>query len=142
MSAKTDELERKLAEKKAKRDEQEDEQLEIDLEARLSLTDDHATIAAVKVSRFVVGQPTFALIRMPQAAEYKRYKDLTHRGVHAKNVKQVQDAGDQLGRDCWIYPESDEAKAAMLEEFPGLITPLSMAAAALAEGRSEDEGKG
>jgi hypothetical protein len=30
----------------------------------------------------------------------------------------------------------------MLDAFPGLITPLQNAAAALAEGKSEDEGKG
>ena len=36
---------------------------------------------------------------------------------------------------------TEDERAAMLEAFPGLLTPISMAAAALAEGKTEETGK-
>lgn len=137
-----EELEAKLEVSRAARAKAEDEQYEVDLEARIALEEEHGTIAAVKVSRFTPGQPTRAFLRTPTGSEYKRYKTQIHKAVDKKNITSQQEAADLLARSCWVYPATDDAKVAMLDAFPGLLTPLSMAAAALAEGKTEDEGKG
>ncbi len=137
------ELEAKLEEKRAARAAAEEAQYEKDLEARLVLEDEHGTIAAVKVSRFVAGQPTRAYLRTPNSSEYKRYKaQMFAVAANKKSALSPQQIQEQLAEACWVYPAAKDAKAAMLEAFPGLLTPLSMAAAALAEGTAEDEGKG
>lgn len=136
------ELEAKLEAKRAERAKAEEQQYEKDLEARIALEDEHGTVAAVKVSRFVHGQPTRAYLRTPNAAEYKRYKSQMFAAAGGKKggVSQQQ-AQELLAQACWAYPSGKEAQDAMLEAFPGLLTPLSIAAAALAEGKAEDEGK-
>lgn len=143
--SKAEDLEKKIEEKKAARAAKEETQYEKDLEAQLALYDEHPAIASVKVSRFVEGQPTMAILRAPTAPEYKRYKDLLFRygGGDAKNVKKTQDAQDQLGMACWVYPaeDSDEQKA-MRDAFPGIVTSIAVAAAGLAEGKADEEGKG
>lgn len=147
MSDKTDELERRLATKRAERAKAEETQLETDLEARLDLEDTHGTIAAVKVSRFVAGHPTFALLKTPDATQYKRYKDQIHKAVDRKNTGSQQEAMELLAKAVWIYPAPENdgklspAQKAMLDVFPGLLTPMFQAAAALAEGKAETEGK-
>ncbi len=140
--SRSEELEAKLEAKRAERAKDEEAQYEKDLEARIELEDEHGTIAAVKVSRFAKGQPTRAYLRTPSSAEYKRYKAQMFASAGNKKAAlsplQVQ---EQLAEACWVYPAGREAQAAMLEAFPGLLTPLSMAAAALAEGAAEEEGK-
>ncbi len=137
-----EELERKLAESRAARGKGEEAQYEVDLEARISLEEEHGTTVAVKVVVFTPGQPTMALLRMPNAAEYKRYKDLVYRAQldpHAKTSAKT--AQEQLAKSCWVYPTTEEARASMLGAFPGLLTPLGSAASALAEGKTEEAGK-
>lgn len=113
-----------------------------DLKARLELEENHGTIAAVKVSRFVRGFPTRAFVRMPSSAEYSRYKKQTFAAHEKKSIDGQRVAGDLLAASCWIYPKTDEERAAMLEAFPGIQTSILLAATALAEGRAEEEGKG
>lgn len=141
--SKIEELEQKLEERRAARERAETEQYERDLEARIELEDEHGTIAAVTVARFVKGQPTRAYLRTPTSAEYKRYKDLIFRAANDRKGAAIatKNAQEQLARACWVYPTTEEAQDAMLEAFPGLLTPLGMAAAALAEGKAEDAGK-
>lgn len=142
MSARTEELEARLEANRAEREKAEDAQYEIDLEKRIELETEHGGIAAVKVSRFVPGQPTRAYLRTPTGPEYKRYKALMFAANQQKNTPKMQvEAQEQLARSCWIYPAKDDQDA-MLAAFPGILSPLSMAAAALAEGKTEDEGKG
>ncbi len=136
------ELEAKRAAKLAEKAKAEEAQYEKDLSARIDLEDEHGTIAAVKVSRFAPGQPTMALLRTPTFDEYKRYKaTMFATAGNKKTGLSPQKIQEQLAEACWVYPAGQEAQAAMLEAFPGLLTPLSMAAAALAEGVAEDEGK-
>ncbi len=142
-----EELEKKLEDNRKARADLEEEQYVKDLTARIDLEEEHGTIAAVKVARFRPGQPTMALLRTPTSSEYKRYKDLIHRAVDKKNVAGQQEAADQLGKSCWVYPAraekgADDAQTAMLDAFPGLLTSIAMASAALAEGKTEGVGKG
>lgn len=148
--SKADALEKKLQDRRDARAEKETAQYEIDLQERIDLEDVHGQLTAVKVSRFVEGQPTIALVRTPTAIEYKKFKDLVHRAVGMKNeTAKKGEAIDQIARSCWVYPkqrekdgESSAAQEEMLEAFPGLLTPIANVAIALAEGKSEDEGKG
>lgn len=143
MSSRIEELEAKLEAKRAEREKAEEQQYEVDLEARIELEEEHGTIAAVKVSRFAPGQPTRAYLRTPSGPEYKRYKALMFAAQQQKNTPKSQvEAQEQLARSCWVYPASKEDQEAMLAAFPGLLSPLALAAAALAEGKAEDEGKG
>ncbi len=135
------ELEAKLEKRKSDSAKAERTQYAIDLEARLALEEEHGAIAGVKVPRFKVGIPTSAFLRTPTGVEYKRYIDMIGKAVDKKNMVSVRAASELLAKACWVYPSTDEAKAAMVEAFPGLLTPLSAAAAALAEGKGEEEGK-
>jgi hypothetical protein len=140
--SKVAELEAKLEAKRLEKAKAEEAQYEVDLEARIALEDEHDAIAAVKVSRFVAGQPTRAYLRTPNGAEYKRYKaQMFAAGSGKKCPLSPQQIQEQLAQACWVYPAGKEAQDAMLAAFPGLLTPLSMAAASLAEGKAEDEGK-
>lgn len=141
-----EELEDKLANVRAGRAKAEEEQYEKDLEEQLRLTEEHVVLATVKVARFAPGFPTRAFVRMPRSSEYRRYKDRVHRAADKKNITDIQSAGDQLARACWVYPAPDDdgmsdAQTAMLEAFPGLLTAIGVAAIGLAEGRAVDEGK-
>jgi len=138
------ELEELQAKRREERAKLEEEQRAKDLQARMDLEDEHVDggIAAVSVSRFVPGQPTQAYVRTPTTTEYKRYLDQVHRGVDRKSLKAQRDAQELLARACWVYPRAPEDRDAMLAVFPGILTPISVAAAALAEGKSEEEGKG
>lgn len=136
-----EELQARRQEEKAKRA---DEQRAKDLVARMELEDEHSDsgIASVSVARFVPGQPTQAYVRTPTPAEYKRYLDQIHRGVDKKSLPAQRAAQELLAQSCWVYPRKPEDRQAMLSVFPGILTPISVAAASLAEGRSEEEGKG
>ncbi len=137
-----EQLEKVRATKLAEKAKARDAQYEVDLEARIALEDSHDTIAAVEVTRFVHGQPTMALLRTPAAAEYKRYKSQVFANAQKrKGAVSLEEAQEILARACWVYPEGKEAQAAMLDAFPGLLTPLGSAASTLAEGKTEDEGK-
>lgn len=138
-----EQLEQKLEERRVARAKAEETQYEADLEARLDLEDEHGTIAAVAVTRHVPGQPTRAYLRTPSSAEYKRYKDQIFRAANDRKGAAIatKNAQELLARACWVYPKTEEAQDAMLAAFPGLLTPLGMAAAALAEGKTEDAGK-
>jgi len=118
-----------------------DDQRATDLEARMCLEDEHGRLAAVSVSRHVKGQPMSAFVRTPTSAEYKRYRDMVHRAVKKDNVGEQQKALDMLGQSCWVYPAAKEARDAMADAFPGIVMQLAVAAAALAEGKAEAEGK-
>lgn len=142
MSKKTEALEEEREKRLAERAEVADAQYEIDLEARLELEEQYGVTTSVKATRHVTGQPTMALIRMPTAKEYKRFRDQVGRAVQTKSVKAQADAGELLARSCWVYPAGDEPQKAMLEAYPGLLSSLTVAAAAMAEGKQEDEGKG
>lgn len=141
--SKVEELEQKLADRRAARAKAEEAQYEKDLEARIELEDEHGSIASVSVARFVAGHPTMALLRTPTSAEYKRYKAQMFRAAAEKKAAVGQQAAQELlAGACWVYPKTEDERAAMLEAFPGLLTPISMAAAALAEGKTEETGKG
>ncbi len=137
------EKEELLAKKREEKAKAEAEQYEKDLDARIELEDEHDAIVEVKVSRHVKGQPTRAYLRMPKPVEYKRFKDRIQRASGKKNESDEASAsGEQLARACWVYPKSEEEREAMLEAYPGILVTIAIAAAALAQGRSADEGKG
>lgn len=141
--ATVEEMEALLASRKADREKAKADQYAKDLEAYAALDEEHGGgVARVCVSVFKQGQPTFAVLRMPSGVEYKRYVDQVNRAAEKKNVKATRDAAELLAKACWVYPKEKEAQESMLEEFPGLLTSMAIAASSLAEGKAEDEGKG
>lgn len=137
-------LEKRQADRNAARAKAERSQYAIDLKAREDLEDASPDVgfAAVKVARFIPGQPTRAIVRMPTPAQYKRYLDMVGKGVEKKNMGQQRAAQDMLAQSCWVYPTTPEGRESMLAAFPGIITPIILAATTLAEGKAEEEGKG
>lgn len=137
---KIEELEKKRADVLAARAKAEEAQYEKDLEARFALEDEHGPCAEIKMPVYKGGQPTRAYVRTPAPAEYRRFKDIVQR--NEKNASKQAEAGEQLARSAWVYPAGDEAKASMLDAYPGLLTIITVAAAELAQGARVDEGKG
>lgn len=136
-----EQLEKLRADRLAEKAKAQEAQYLVDLEARIALEEEYGTVACVEVTRFVPGQPTRAFIRTPKASEYKRYKAHVFASAQKKkNSMSLEEAQEQLATACWIYPPK-EAQSAMLDAFPGLLTPLGAAASALAEGKTEEEGK-
>lgn len=134
--------ERKLAEKAKARETARQAQYLVDLEARIELEDEWGELAGVQTTRFVEGQPTRAYVRVPDAGEYKKYKSQVYANAQGKKGSvSLQEAQELLARACWVYPKTKDAQAEMLAKFPGLLTPLSIAAASLAEGKAEEAGK-
>ena len=140
--SKIEELEKKRGQRLAELDSKEAEQRVSDLEAREKVEEEHGICAAVGVARFAPGFPTCAYVRTPNSLEYKRYVDQIGKAVEKKNAAAQRSASELLAHSCWVYPETPDAKKAMLDGFPGLLTPISLAAASLAEGKAEEEGKG
>lgn len=138
-----EEIEARRAERKKEHEKAEAEQFAIDLEALDALECEHGdgTIGAIKV-RFKKGQPTRAFYKTPTQAQYQRYKDQVHKAVDKKNLGSQRAAQELLARSCWVYPKDEAAQSEMLEAFPGLLTSIGLGAAALAEGKQEEEGKG
>ena len=140
--SKVEQLEAKLETMRAEKARAEEAQYEIDLEARIALESEHDAIAGVKVAKFISGQPTRAYLRTPTGAEYKRYKaQMFAAGTEKKGAVTPAKAQEMLAQACWVYPAPGDAQAAMLEAFPGLLSQLFLAAAALSEGKMEIEGK-
>lgn len=138
-----EELESLLAERKAAREKAKADQYAKDLAAYVELEDEHAgCVRRVDASVFKDGQPTFAVLRMPTGAEYKRFVEQVTRAAEKKNPKATRDATDLLAKACWVYPKDKAAQDSMLEAYPGLLTSMAVAASSLAEGRAEEEGKG
>lgn len=141
--ASIEELEARRAERKKEHEKAEAEQFGIDLEALDALETEHGdgTIGAIKV-RFKKGTPTRAFFKTPTQAQYKRYTDQVHKAVDKKSLGKQREAQELLARSCWVYPKDEAAQNEMLEGFPGLLTSIALGAAALAEGKQEEEGKG
>lgn len=136
-----------LEEIRQKREKRQKEQATAELEqetkdeqALYDLEGEHPALATVKTSRFIPGHPRRAFVRMPSDAEYKRYRDNV--GKAAKKNGLTRHAQDELAKACWVYPLERVERDRMAEAFPGILTSIAVAAAGLAEGNEEEEGKG
>lgn len=148
----SEDLDREIAELEAARARRKEEneparkaQLVKDLKARARLEEQFGDLTAVKLSRFVKGVPTFALVRAPQAAEYKSFQARLFAAEKQKGTQGAMNktiATDDFARACWVYPESQEEKNAMLGVASGLLANIAFAATTLAQGEEEEEGKG
>ena len=139
------ELEAARAQRKADNEPARKAQLVKDLKARARLEELHGELTAVKLSRFVQGVPTFALVRGPQSAEYKSFQARLFAAEKQKGTQGSMNktiATDEFARACWVYPESQDEKTAMLNVASGLLANIAYAASTLAQGEEEEEGKG
>lgn len=142
MSGKIEEMLKARAEKRDALKKMEEEQFARDLEALMQLEEEYGygNIVGVKVN-FTPGLPTRAFLRVPDRAQYQKYRDNGTKAVGQKNTKGHTDALDVLAKSCWAYPKEHEAKEAMLEATPGLLASIGHEAIKLAEGKAEEEGK-
>lgn len=139
-----EEIEKRRADRQADLAKKQTEQYAVDLAARDALEQEHGdgAVTAVKVAKFKPGFPERVIVKVPTSAQYKRYVDQVGKAGGAKDPAKTRKASELLAESCWIYPREADDRKAMLEEFPGLLTTVAIAAAALAEGKAEDEGKG
>jgi hypothetical protein len=144
VSAKLAEIEARRAERKGKLDEAKKVQACADLEAYDALEVEHGdeNVASLEVERFVEGHPTFVVLKAPDGPQYKRFVDQVSRAVEKNNLIERRKAQDLLAESCWIYPNTPEARKAMLAAFPGLLVSIAVRATQLVEGKASAEGKG
>ncbi len=135
-------LERQRAQRRADNSAKERAQYAEDLRAvdAIEATTD-GPFATVKVGRYQHGHPTLVFLRKPSALEYKRFGQTSRRAHDDRKIEGKQRALEDLGAVCTLYPAEDAAKA-LWSAFPGLLQVVGQAAAALAEGSREEEGKG
>jgi hypothetical protein len=130
-------IEAKRAARKAEVQAAWDAQRAVDLEAvfeiETELGDGNVTYVDVP---FEVGSVTLAAVRRPSTPEFKRYQDKVQ-----NNPKSPVPATNELGAVCLKYP-ADDARKALLDARPGLLTDLGLEAIKLASGRAASEGKG
>lgn len=132
----------RLEKQKAKLGEQEAEQRATDEENLVALHEEHSgMIRVARMTVYVPGQPTLAVVRLPEQTVFTRYKQLVGKNAKGENLTAVLDAQAQVGRSSWIYPREDADRQAMAKAFPGLVATLGLAAIAMANGKEEEEGK-
>jgi hypothetical protein len=118
-----------------------DEQEVSDLEAidKLEADKGFALDATLSVSQYVKGCPVRLALRAPSASEYKRY--FTQVNAAGSNADAKVKAHHLLAEVCWVYPESKEARAELLEANGGLLASIGNRAAKLAELKADEEKK-
>lgn len=135
------EIEERRAKRRADLDAKRAEQYAADLESIDAYeTEKGVTLdTSLRVANFVPGHATLVGVRVPTELEYKRFFQSINR---AGNADAKMAAHQQLASCCWIYPEADASRKAMLEANPGLLAVVGNKAIKLAELQAEEEGKG
>lgn len=144
LRAKREEIEKRRTERQKSLAEAREAQAVADLEAYDALEVEHGdgSVASLEVERHVTGHPTIVVVKAPSSPQYKRFVDMVGKAVEKNNMAARREAQNILAHSCWIYPAEDDARKAMLEEFPGLLVSIAVRAAALVEGKAAEEGKG
>jgi hypothetical protein len=135
------EIEARRAARQAKLAVAKEEQYALDLEALDALEVEHGdgAVARLDPERYVEGLPTFVVLKTPSGAQYKRFCDQLAKQAKDSG-KARQDAQDLLAKSCWVYPKQEE-QAAMLADFPGILTSIFVRAMQLVEAKQVDLGK-
>lgn len=135
------EIEERRAKRRAELEAKRAEQYAADLEAVDAYEVEKGVTLDItlRVANFVPGHPTLVGVRTPTELEYKRFFQSVNR---AGNADAKMTAHQQLAACCWVYPEADASRKAMLEANPGLLAVVGNKAIKLAELQAEEEGKG
>lgn len=117
-----------------------DTQLAKDLDA-ISEIEESLGDASTKTIRvpFQNGLPAAVLVRCPNAAEIKRYRDMTKVRKDGKPGDAVA-AHELLGGSCREYPGED-LFGMLCERLPSLLGQCGIEAVALSAGEAEQAGK-
>ena len=113
-----------------------------DLESIFELETEHGVsrIAKVRIP-YTPGSPCVLAVRCPSPGEMKRYRDMsiaTRKGQ--VDPKASAAAAESLATACLVYP-SEEVYGKIREDRPGVHVMMGVAAAQLALGEIEEEGK-
>lgn len=132
--------EKRRADRKAAAAAARDAQLAIDTEVIIGL-EELLGDASTKVIRvpYQAGLPAAVLIRCPNAAEIKRYRDMVKVRKDGKPGDPVA-AHELLGNSCVEYPAA-ETFATLCEKLPSLAGQCGTEAVALSAGEAEQAGK-
>jgi hypothetical protein len=132
--------EARRAARKAKNKEAADAQKVIDLDAISELEESlgDASTKAIHVDH-KPGLVTIALVRCPNKAEIKRYRDMTKTDKKGRPGDGAA-AHELIGESCCVYPPAEEFEK-LCEAFPGLLGQCGMQAVALSVGEEEKAGK-
>jgi hypothetical protein len=142
MSDRSDELQKRRAERREAAQAAHDAQKDVDLE-HVDALEEVLGAAQVKVIETdpLPGVAALVAIRCPSPSEIKRYRDRIRDGKNQGKDTQIA-ALQELGKACWAYPEiGSELGKATLEKFPGLDTQAGGVAVGLSIGREERLGK-
>lgn len=117
-----------------------EKQREIDLAALDALEIQHGDEAVRELEiAYAPGLTTNVVVRCPSRSEIKRFQDrLRPRG---DRVPDASAAAEELGAACIAYPTGEQL-AAVLAARPAVLVTAGGAAAQLASGKSDAEGKG
>lgn len=140
-----EEIEARRAARRAALEEQRNEQLALDLEALDSAEVEHGDNAVARVDvPFTPGLPTLCIVKTPNRAAIKRYRDR----IKPRQSRRGRDsdvdhaaAAIELCGVCLVYPDK-EVFERMLDVRPGLDSQLGQIATRLSIGEEEEQGKG
>lgn len=135
-----EELEKAMADRRAKVAERRAAQELIDLAAINEIEDSSGEIlTTLKTKGYKEGAAAILALRTPKPSEYKRFTDMVSM---AKDANAKRKAVEMLADVVWLYPPGgSELRKATLEAFPGALISVGGEAPKLAEAKAEDEGK-
>lgn len=99
-------------------------------------------VKALDAPGYKAGLPTLVVVKTPSSGQYKRFQDQLSAAAQKQNAKGKREAQDLFAESCLAYPKEPEKRAALVEAFPALLVTVAIAANALAEFKSDEEGKG
>lgn len=101
------------------------------------------TLHVCRVNRFVPGVVAKLAFRAPTRGEYKRYSDTVFggRNVAKGDLKSSVEAQRVLGEVCMVYPPKGEAREALIDASPGVMTTIGQLASKLGDAAEEETGK-
>lgn len=136
-----EEYEAKKAARKESTAKAREAQLAIDLDALFALEDEHGDgrVTRLDLPAYVEGLPTMIIVRTPEPAEYKRFRDMVRKAVKEKDS--YGKAADLLGAVCMAYPDK-ETYEKIVKSFPGVPDNIWQAATKLGDATAADQGKG
>jgi hypothetical protein len=140
-----EEVQKRMANRRATYDKARAEQELIDLAAIDALEEARGELLiTMTVNTFRTGLPVRVAFRNPAKVEYKRYSDQIFKAQKSNDpAGALKSAHEQLATVCLVYPEPDtELRAQVLEHAAGTIISGGSECAKAVEARRDEEGKG
>jgi hypothetical protein len=141
-TATLEELEAKVAARKASRDVAKAAQELVDrtalAELQLETEDDLVTL---RLGIYRDGLPVFVAARPPTEPEFRRYSQMVRRSKG--DAEMITNAQELLADTCWVYPPKSEAdlRKAVKLATPSILLAIAVQLVKQTEAKAADEGK-